>query len=182
MTKSDNKRLFNAIEGNDWPTIDTILQKYPSEIDAYGIHNRLCRDKTPLMYAMQCENFALARRFIDLGAAVCAKMAGGPGMSVLALAAKFGHGLNPNHGEWVAFASELIQRGADPTEALWPALAAYDIRNGKSDMVKLLIDAGADLDSEIPAGRIRDLVKVNEHLFADDVLTMCGIDRQTASA
>ena len=93
MNKSDNKRLFKAIEDGDWSTVEAILDKNPNDVDVHGISNRLCRDKTPLMYAMQCENFEFARRFIDRGANVCARMPDGPKMSVSAQAAKFGHGL-----------------------------------------------------------------------------------------
>lgn len=177
MNKSDNKKLFKAIEDGDWPMIEMILEKNPGDVDIPGTSNRLCRDKTPLMYSMQCENFSFAKRFIDLGADVKAKMAGGPRMSVLALAVSFGHGLNPNHDTWVQFAHELIAMGADPTEALWPALGAYDKRNDRSGMIRLLIDAGADLDSEVPAGKIRDLVKINDRLYSDEVLELCGITR-----
>lgn len=177
MNKSENKKLFKAIEDGDWSTIEGLLDNNPGDVDVYGISNRLCRDKTPLMYSMQCENFEFARRFIARGADVCAKMAGGPRMSVLALAAKFGHGLNPKYDMWVELAAELIEMGADPTDAIWPALAAYDRRNDKQAMIRLFIKAGADLDSEVPAGTIRDLVKVNEHLYSDDVLELCGVSR-----
>lgn len=177
MNKSDNKKLFKAIETGDWDTIEAILEKNPGEVDVYGISNRNCRDKTPLMYSMQCANFELAKRFIARGADVCAKMAEGPKMSVLSLAAKFGHGLNPQHEKWIEFATFLIEKGANPTEALWSALAAYDLKTDKSGMIRLLIDAGADLDGEIPGGRIREIVKINEQLFSDEVLEMCGISR-----
>jgi ankyrin repeat protein len=177
MNKSDNKRLFKAIEDGDWSTVEAILDKNPDDVDVHGISNRLCRDKTPLMYAMQCENFEFARRFIDRGANVCARMPDGPKMSVSALAAKFGHGLNPRHQVWIEFASELIMKGANPTDALWTALAAYDVRNDKSGMIRLLVDAGADLDSTIPAGRIRELVKINKQLYSDEVLELCGVSR-----
>jgi hypothetical protein len=177
MNKSDNKMLFKAIEDGDWPAIEALLDRNPGDVDTYGIANRLCRDKTPLMYALQCENFEIARRFITRGADVCAKMADGPKMSVLAMAVKFGHGLNPQHERWIEFASELIEKGANPTEALWPALAAYDIRNDKSGMIRLLIESGADLDSEVPAGKIRDLVKINARLYSDGVLELCGVSR-----
>jgi ankyrin repeat protein len=177
MNKSDNKTLFKAIEDGDWPTIEALLDKNPGDVDVYGIANRLCRDKTPLMYALQCENFEIARRFIARGADVSAKMADGPKLSVLALAVKFGHGLNPQHERWIEFAAELIEKGATPTDALWSALTAYDLRNDKSGMIRLLIEAGADLDSEIPVGKIRDLVKVNEQRYSDEVLALCGVRR-----
>lgn len=176
MNKSDNKKMFKAIENGDWHTIEALLEKNPGEVDVYGISNRPCRDKTPLMYSMQCQNFDFARRFIALGADVSAKMAGGPRMSVLALAATFGHGLNPQHEIWIEFASELIEKGANPTEALWQALAAYDIKSDKPGMIRLLINSGADLDCDIPAGKIRDLVRINKRLFSEDVLELCGIN------
>ena len=50
-------------------------------------------------------------------------------------------------------------------------------RNDRSGMIRLLIQAGADLDSKVPAGKIRDLVKINERLYSHEVLELCGLSR-----
>ena len=174
MNKVENKKLFKAIESNDWETIESILDVHPDEVDVYGFSNRYCRDKTPLMYSLQCENFAIARKMIARGAKVEAKMSGGPESSVLVLAVTFGHGLNSKYDEWVAFVSDLIDNGANPTDGLWPALASF--RDGRAEMIKLLVERGADLDSNIPAGNIRELVKTNRQLYSDEILKLFGID------
>ena len=96
MTKSEIKKLFVAIEKHDHESVLGIISKETEALEVTGQHNANCRDKTPLMYAMQCEDFGLSEKLIDLGANVSAKMAAGPESSVIQLAVKFGHGLNPN--------------------------------------------------------------------------------------
>ena len=174
MNKVENRKLFEAIENNDWETIENILDIHPDEVDVYGFANRYCRDKTPLMYSLQCENFAIARKIIARGAKVDAKMSGGPESSVLALAANVGHGLNPKFEEWVTFVSELIGKGANPTDGLWPALASY--KDGRAEMIKLLVENRADLDSSIQAGNIRELVKTNRQLYSVEILILFEIN------
>ena len=177
MTKADTKKLLNAIEEGKWSVVKAILRRHPGEVDVYGWHKANCRDKTPLMYAMQCGRFSMAGRLIRLGANVNAKMAGGPKLSVLALTAMFGHGQNPMHENWVGFAKMLIRKGAQPTDALWNALSAYDRDSNRPKMIKLLIRKGADLDHEILAGRIRDLVEINKHRYSDQILSWFGVQR-----
>ena len=82
--------------------------------------------------------------------------------------------MNSKYDEWVAFVSDLIDNGANPTDGLWPALASF--RDGRAEMIKLLVERGADLDSNIPAGNIRELVKNNRQLYSDEILKLFGID------
>ncbi|HEY5757542.1 MAG TPA: ankyrin repeat domain-containing protein [Steroidobacter sp.] len=174
MTKTDNKRLFKAIEDNDFETIEQILRKNTDAMQVVGISNKFCRDKTPLMYAMQSGRFDLVRKFIDLGADVNARMAGGPGTHVLALAMIFGHPGSPCYKEFVEVARDLIARGADPSVALWPALCRYDRANGRSEMVELLIERGADVNYRLPNGKtVQEMLKITQH--TPRVLQLCGV-------
>jgi hypothetical protein len=42
MTKTDNERLFEAIETSDVSTIEDVLGRNAGEIDVFGISNALC--------------------------------------------------------------------------------------------------------------------------------------------
>ena len=172
MNETTKRRLFTAIEHGEVAAVEAIIAKHPEEVDVRGTHKRLCRGKTPLMYAMQCEAFYLARWFIARGADVRARIEGTT-ISVLVLAARFGHGLNPRHAEWLTFAEELLARGADPSEALWPAL--HDQRDDQTGMIELLLRAGADPEYAVPAGSIRELVRHNRALYSDKVLALVGV-------
>lgn len=78
MKKTAIKRMFKAIQDGDTETLDAILDSDPDALETVGEHNRNVRDKTPLMFAMQCNNQQLAHALIDRGANVDARMAGGP--------------------------------------------------------------------------------------------------------
>lgn len=62
MNKAQKKSLFQAIEKGKINAIDAILATEPDALEAFGEHNNYVRDKTPLMYALQCANFELAHQ------------------------------------------------------------------------------------------------------------------------
>jgi ankyrin repeat protein len=178
MNKTDNKRLFKAIEDGDVVTIDSILSKNPGEIDVLGCDNSLYRDKTPLMYAMQCGRFDLARTFLDLGADVRARMGGGgPKTGVLALAMIFGHPRSPDYEHFLEFSRELIRRGAEPSEALMSALASYSKSDDRSEMIEMLLENGASLDHRRADGMsVREIVAATSRRYSARILQLCGVE------
>jgi len=178
MKKTDIKRIFKAIERNDQSTLFTILSENPEDIDVFGFHNKNCRDKTPLMYALQCENFDIANKLISMGANINASMAGGPCSSVIQLSARFGHGLNPNFNEWLKFIEELIDLGAYPDDAIWTACHAYNKHSDKPEIIALLLSKGANPDIQVgdTESTVRELVAINSKLFSPYVLSLFEID------
>ncbi len=68
MNKATTKRMFNAIQEKDLATLYAILRDNPDAMETVGEHNRNVRDKTPLMFAMQCWNISLANALLDRGA------------------------------------------------------------------------------------------------------------------
>lgn len=83
MNKSTTKRMFEAIQAGDAQSLYQILDAETEALETVGEHNRNVRDKTPLMFAMQCRNLRLAHALLDRGANAAAEMPGGPGDSVL---------------------------------------------------------------------------------------------------
>ena len=177
MTKAEIKKLFVAIEKHDHNTVFAILESDKDAMETVGHHNANCRDKTPLMFAMQCEDFELSEKLIDLGANVSAKMPAGPESSVIQLAVKFGHGLNPQFGKWLSFTQKLIQKGANPSDALWPACHAYIKVADKPEIISLLLQSGASPESEVgnTGSTVKELVKVNSQLYSSRVLSLFGL-------
>ena len=178
MTKTEIKKLFIAIEKHDHDVVLGILAKDMDALEIVGQHNANCRDKTPLMFAMQCEDFELAEKLIELGANVNAKMPAGPESSVIQLAVKFGHGLNPYFDKWLGFIKVLLEHGANPSEALWPACHAYNKVADKPEIISLLLNNGASLESKVgnTGSTVKELVKVNSQLYSSRALTLFGLD------
>ena len=75
MSTTDMRnQLFDAIENNDLDTVNTILDKYPSLINAekVGLIKYLlgAPTGTPLLEAIQFNNFELVKLLVDRGANV----------------------------------------------------------------------------------------------------------------
>ena len=83
---SRKRRLFDAIEAGRLSEVIAILDDQPGLIESVGTESARVRDKTPLMYALQCRALRLARELIQRGANVRARMPGGPRSSVVQLA------------------------------------------------------------------------------------------------
>lgn len=174
MTKSTKKRLFNAIQGGDPAAIFAMLHDNPDAMESVGEHNRNVRDKTPLMFAIQCGNLFLANALLDRGANASAVMPAGPRDSVLQLCVNLANYRDEHeHDEWVRLATRLLDLGAEPTSALWPALHGFSGGLVKrADLIRLLLGRGANPD--VQAGNsgntVRELVEVNNRLYSNEVL------------
>lgn len=145
MNKKENAALFSAIARNNSDEVARLLSVHPGSVDVYGVSNRNCRDKTPLMYAMQCGHFGLVYWLLDRGASVTARMAGGPKSTVIQLAALFGHPGSPHYESFLDLTQELIRRGANPTDALSTAVFHYHTFGERPErMIELLLRHGAD--------------------------------------
>ena len=49
--------MFSAIQDKDLTSLYAILDENPDALETLGDHNAYVRDKTPLMFAIQCANF-----------------------------------------------------------------------------------------------------------------------------
>jgi uncharacterized protein (TIGR02996 family) len=181
MNKTTKKRMFSAIQDRDLTSLYAILRDNPDAMETVGEHNNNVRDKTPLMYAMQCANFSLAHALLKRGANASAVMAGGPRLSVLALCVRFAYCDAPSHDEWIKLATRLLDEGADPTSALGTALLNFGGLVNRADLIRLLLDRGANPDQMEPSGStVRELVECNRHRYTDEVLTLFGLKRTKA--
>lgn len=178
MTKADIKRIFKAIDEKNHETLFLLLDKHPEEIDVFGIHNQFCRDKTPLMYAIQTYDFDLADKLIARGANVNAKMAGGPCSSVIQLAAGIAHSLHPEFNEYFKFIKKIIDLGANPSDALWAACGGYKKDRDRPEIIEYLLSHGANPD--LPVGNsgntVRELIEINSRLYSSYVLQLFKIE------
>lgn len=178
MNKTTTKKLFQAIEAKNRQVIDEILDEHQDALEVVGFHNRLVRDKTPLMFAMQCTNTELANYFLDRGADANAIMPGGPKSSVLAVCMKFAHaGMTPFQ-DWIELTRRLLDLGADPSTAIWPAIHSYKGRVNRIDLIELLYRRGADIDGPfLESGTsVRELVEINKDKQLPELLALFDID------
>ena len=166
--------MFRAIQDNDLTSLYAILDENPDALETLGDHNAYVRDKTPLMFAIQCANFSLAHALLDRGAKATAMMPGGPRSSVLALCVEFAYCDKPRHDDWIRLAARLLDEGADPTSALWPALHGFGGLVNRADLIRLLLDRGANPDQTLGncGNTVRELVEINRHLYTDEVFRL----------
>lgn len=165
-------RLLTAIEDGKLSMVRALLDETPELLEARGAAPARRKDKTPLMVALQCGARATARELIARGADVRARLPDG-GASVIALAARFAGPSEAAHDATLPLISELIDRGADPTDALWPALHAYQrARPWRARLVLLLVARGANRDHVLPSGSVRALVEINRRLYPPEILAL----------
>jgi hypothetical protein len=177
MKKTTIKAVFNAIQEGDTRMLRQILAAEPEALEAVGEHNRNVRDKTPLMFAMQCRKLRIAHELLDRGANASAEMAGGPRSSALSLCMQFAYCDATDHDEWIRLARRLIDKGADPNTGLWPALHGFGGIVARADLIRLALDRGADPDRQLgdSGSTVRELVEINRRLFSAEVLGLFGI-------
>ena len=177
MNKATTKKLFQAIEAKDRQAIDEILDKHADALEVVGFHNRNVRDKTPLMYAMQCCNVELANYLLDRGADANAVMPAGPKSSVLALCMIFAHSPIAPFDDWIQLTNRLLDLGADPTSAIWPATTHYKGILNRIDLVELLYRRGANIDQPfLESGEsVRELVRINKSRHLPELLALFEI-------
>ena len=172
MNKTVLKSLFKAIESDDANTVESILDADPDALESVGQHNPLVRDKTPLMYAMQCRNFRLANALLDRGANAAAVMPAGPGASALALCLQFAYSDSAAFSRWVRLATRLLDDGADPNTGMWAALHGYGRVARRVELIRLMLDRGADPDRRVgnTSSTVRELVAHNRERYPAEVL------------
>lgn len=177
MKKIDIKRLFKAIEDDQRSEVNQLIQANPDALEVLGEHNRLVRDKTPLMYAIQCFNLPLAEHLLDIGADPCAVMPAGPCDSVLQMCVERAYCNEENHDHWIAFTERLLNAGADASGALWRALHAFGGIVDRPDIIQLLLANGADPDQMVgnSGNTARELVAINKHTYTPAVLNLFGV-------
>lgn len=164
-------RLLTAIEDGKLSIVRALLDETPELLEARGTAPARRKDKTPLMVALQCGARATARELLVRGADVRARLP--DGASVIALAARFAGPSEAAQGAMLPLISELIDRGADPTDALWPALHAYHHAHPwRARLVLLLVERGANRDHVLPSGSVRALVEINRRLYPPEILAL----------
>ena len=184
ISKANVKRLFVAIEEDDPETLGDVLDAHPEALETVGEHNRLVRDKTPLMYALQNRNLPLAGHLLDRGADATAIMPGGPMSCVLSLAVKFAYSDPDLFPNWIPFVERLLDEGAGPTDGLWTSVARHgDNGNTRLDLIRLLLDRGGNPDRRpnlvsptATQSTIRTLVKINRAKHPPELLAMFDIE------
>ena len=178
------RKIFKLIESGDLESIKEILANHPELMDTLGEHNAYCRDKTPLMYAIQCLQIEIANWLIDNGADVDFQMSTGPKTPALSLCvdpyipAELLHkmlslGSNPNRydhvGHTVAYV--LIEHCATSLET-----------NGL-EKIKLLAKFNADFDyAPVPDEPDIDPMSAREYAMtlddlSTDVANFLGIQK-----
>jgi len=177
MRKTTTKQLFKSIDAKDQTTLISILDAHSEALEAFGEHNRLVRDKTPLMYALQCWNISLANMLLDRGANADASMAGGPRSSVLSLCMQFAYCDSDQHDDWIELATRLIDNGAEPNSGLWPALHGFGGIVERVDLIRLCLERGADPDRQVgnSGNTVRELVNINQKLYTQEILDLFGV-------
>lgn len=164
--------MFKAIQDGDIALLDSILDAYPEALETFGEHNSLVRDKTPLMFSMQCSNFELANHLLDRGANAAATMAGGPKSPAISLCMQFAYCDKRGHDRWIELAIRLLDNGADPNTGLWPALHSYGGIVDRDDLIRLCLERGANPDIKLgnSGNTVRELVEINKRLYSDGIL------------
>ncbi len=96
---------------------------------------------------------------------------------VLALCVKFAYSDKRQHDEWIRLATRLLDQGADPTSALWPALHAFGAIVKRADLIRLLLDRGANVDQQMgnSGNTVRELVEVNKRRYTDEILHLFNL-------
>ncbi len=189
-TKKRIKELFQAIERDDLANLELFLSEFPKKANIKGVGSAYFLDKTPLMYALQCHNFQIARFLLEHGANVNAKMSGGRRFSVLYMA------IYLNTGADLDFVEELLSRGANPNvfdttgqtplhEVLDNAWR-YDLNSLDSvRLVKLFLEHGADPDSKRPSDRstqktAREFAQHVSYELPDEICNLLKIKKSVA--
>ena len=178
MSASDTEALFEAIENGRRQTVEASLDAKPRRIEAIGTHKAGCRDKTPLMYALQCQRFGIARMLLRRGANASARMSGGPGSTVISLAVRFViQGRDPT--PVLEMIDALIDAGADPTDGLWPAIRTYHKHWDETRLIERILERGADPDQLVgnSGNTARELVRINASLYSDRLLALFTVSR-----
>lgn len=186
-TKKRIKELFQSIEQDDVANLKSFLGEFPKQANIRGVGSAYFPDKTPLMYAIQCVNFPIARFLLENGANVNAKMSGDRRFSVLYMA------IYLNTLADLDFVEELFNRGADPnvfdTTGRTPLhevidnACRYDLKHLDSiRLVKLFLKHGADPDSRRPSdrstqGTARELAQHVSDRLPDEICNLLKIKK-----
>ena len=108
-------------------------------------------------------------------------MADGPRLPVLALCSKFAYCDAENHDQWITLAVRLLDQGANPTSGLWPALHGFGGIVNRVDLIRLILNRGANADEHLgnTGSTIRELVEINRQLYTDEVLNLFELQHDT---
>ena len=177
MNKTQVKRLFKAIEIGDAQYVLSEIDNHPEGLEVVGEHNRLVRDKTPLMYAMQSRQLDIAGRLLDMGADVSAVMSDGPRSPAISLLMHFAHCYKSNIDKWVGLAERFYDLGADPTVGLFSALFHYSTLVPRTDLIELSLERGGRTD--VPFGNSQmtavELVAINRHRYPQGIQNLLNL-------
>lgn len=163
--------LFDYIMKDDYEVVELFL-KAGMDVDAHKIYGDESREdtlfssETPLIQASSLGNMRLVRLFIEHGADVNAQNGRKGGLSPLMYATMAGQG---------EVATYLLAKGADVDMYSWSnSMTALMIASdyGQINLVKILLDAGADINAQSSTSRGRKtektaLMYASDHNYVD---------------
>lgn len=179
MTKKKLKELFQAIEHKDLAVVSQTIADHPGALETPGSGNQAVEGKTPLMYALQCGSTTVIKFLLESHANVNATMVESwrwPALHLAVRAAVSGVG----RAEDADVLERMLALGADPNAtdafgntALDRALADYDKVSDRWEIIKILLDAGANTENVGPAKMTtREMVRTNPQSFPAKVQSL----------
>lgn len=155
-TKANQKLLFKKVQEGDVKFLKKVLDASPEMVDLVGTESSWYRDKTPLMYAFQCDKPKVCTLMLDRGADVNFKMPAGGNRTICEFAAESAAFGSKQQDEFLEIFQRVLEMGADATVGipLWRAIeqCASAVKQERKEkgyqVIRILLEAGADPERE----------------------------------
>lgn len=152
-TKKHHKLFFDQINEGNIEFIKSALDVSPEMVNILGENNNWYRDKSPLMYALQCTKAEMCILLIDRGADVNFRMPAGHKTTVCNWAATQATMYGEDNQEFIPILKKILELGANPNnsdymgrDAIHEAISQLNASGEEHNWqtIKILIEAGAD--------------------------------------